>query len=116
MTEYGNFRFNLGPGEDKKYHKITAVGMRNVTAGFGKYNLEEIGQEFRVTVNPTEMDYILPETVGGTKVHLLLVIKNTRIQPVLIRVLPSGVGVYASLFKDVWDSRIIFAGPNKVFT
>ena len=49
MMEYGNFRFNLGPGEDKKYHKITAVGMRNVTAGFGKYNLEEIGQEFRVT-------------------------------------------------------------------
>ena len=35
MTEYGNFRFNLGPGEDEKYHKITAVGMRNVTAGLG---------------------------------------------------------------------------------
>ena len=34
MTEYGSFRFNLGPGEDKNYHKITAVGMRNVTAGF----------------------------------------------------------------------------------
>ena len=50
------------------------------------------------------------------KVHLLLRIKNTRIQPVLIRVLPSGVGVYLSPFKDVWGSRIIFAGPNKVFT
>ena len=45
MTEHGNFRFNLGPGEDKNYHEITAVGMRNVTAGSGKYNLEEIGQE-----------------------------------------------------------------------
>ena len=43
MTEYGNFRFNLGPGEDKIYHEITAVGMRNVTCGFGKYELEEIG-------------------------------------------------------------------------
>ena len=47
MTVYSNFRFNLGPGEDKSYHKITAFGMRNVTAGFGKYNLEEIGQKFR---------------------------------------------------------------------
>ena len=62
------------------------------------------------------MEYILPETLRGTKVHLLLGIKNTRIQPVLIRVLPSGVGVYLSPFKDVWGSRIIFAGQNKVFT
>ena len=30
--------------------------------------------------------------------------------------LPSGVGVYLSLFKDVRGSRIIFAGPNKTFT
>ena len=36
VMEYGNFRFNLGPGDDKMYHEITAVGMRNVTAGFGK--------------------------------------------------------------------------------
>ena len=49
--------------------------MRNVSAGFGKYDLEEIGQEFRATPISTEMDYVLPETVGGTKVHLLLGIK-----------------------------------------
>ena len=79
MTEYGNFRFNLGPGEDKNYYEITAVGMRNVTAGFGKYDLEERGQEFRSSANPTEMSYILPKTVGGTKVHLLLGVKNPRI-------------------------------------
>ena len=82
VTEYGNFRFNFGPGEDRMYHEITAVGMRNVMAGFGKYELEEIGQEFKSTANSTEKNYILPRTVGGTKVHLL------------IRVLPSGVGVY----------------------
>ena len=28
VTEYGSFRFNLGPGEGRKYH--------NITAGFGK--------------------------------------------------------------------------------
>ena len=41
-TEYGSFRFHLGPGEEGKYHKITAVGMDNVTSGFGEYNLEVI--------------------------------------------------------------------------
>ena len=48
--------------------------------------------------------------------HLLLGIRNTKIQPVLIKVLPSGVGVYLSPFKDMEGSRIIYAGPSKCFT
>ena len=63
-----------------------------------------------------EKENILPKTVGGSKVHLLLGIKNTKIQPVLIKVLPSGVGVYLSPFKDVDGSRIIYAEPSKCFT
>ena len=63
-----------------------------------------------------EKEYILPKTVGGTKVHLLLGVKNTRIQPILLRVLSLGIGVYLSPFKDVGGSRIIFAGPSKFFT
>ena len=30
-SEFGKFRFNLGPGEDEKYHEITTVGMKDVT-------------------------------------------------------------------------------------
>ena len=116
VTEYGSFRFDLGPGEDGKYHKITAVGMDKVTAGFGEYNLKGVAQEFKATATILEMEYVLPEKVGVTKVHLLLCIKNTRIQPVLIKFLPSGVGVYLSPFKDVWGSRIKLAGPTKIFT
>ena len=44
-TEYGSFRFNLGPGEDGKYHEITAIGME-VTSGFGKYDLQEVIKEY----------------------------------------------------------------------
>ena len=76
MTEYGNFSFNLGPGEDKMYHVIAAVGKRNVRASFGKYELEDIGQEFKSTTNSSEKNYILPKTVGGTKVYLLGVKKH----------------------------------------
>ena len=61
----------------------------------------------------SEKENILPKTVEGSKVHLLLNIKNTKIQLVLIKVLPSGVGVYLSPFKDVDVSRIIYAGPSK---
>ena len=71
VTEYGNFRFNLGPGEDQIYREMT-----NVTAEFGQYELGEIGEKFRSIANITEKNYILPKTVGGAKVHLLLRVKN----------------------------------------
>ena len=115
-SEFGKFRFNLGPGEDDKYHEITAVGMNEVTTEFHRYDLEEINQEYLKHASDGEKENILPKTVGGSKVHLLLDIKNTKIQPVLIKVLPSGVGVYLSPFKNVDRSRIIYAGPSKCFT
>ena len=52
-----------------------------------QHELEEIGQEFKSTANSTEKNNILSKTLGGTKVHLLLGVKNTRIKPVIIRVL-----------------------------
>ena len=59
---------------------------------------------------------IVPPKVGGSRVHLLLGIKNTSLDPVLIKILPSGVAVYLSPFKDIYGSRLIFAGPHKSFT
>ena len=37
-------------------------------------------------------------------------------KPVLVKVLPSGIAVYLSTFKDIYGSRMIFAGPHKSFT
>ena len=85
--------------------------MKNVTTEFAEYGLEEIGEEFISTATESEKEYILPKTVGGTKVHLPLGVKKTRIQ-----ILPSGVGVYLIPFKDVEGSSIIFLGLNKMFT
>ena len=62
-----------------------------------------------------ENDHILPQKVGGSKVHLLQWIKNTNLDPVLIKVLPSGIAVYMSPFKDIYGSRLIFAGPHRSF-
>ena len=65
-SEFGKFRFNLGPGEDDKYHEITAVGMKDVTAEFGKYDLEEMNQEYLINASGGEKEYVLPKTVGGS--------------------------------------------------
>ena len=58
----------------------------------------------------------LPKYVGGSDAHLLIGIKNTNLDPVWIKTLPSGVAVYRSVFRDIWGSNLIFAGPHKTFT
>ena len=47
---------------------------------------------------------------------MLIGIKNNHLNPTLVTVLPSGVGVYKSPFKDIFGSRIIYAGPHHVFS
>ena len=113
---HGTFRFNLGPGENGEFHEVVCVGMNDVTAGFGSYDLSEISEEYRNHAEGAEKDVVLPERVGGSRVHLLLGIKNTNLDPVLVKVLQSGIAVYRSPFKDIYGSRMIFAGPHKSFT
>ena len=114
-SDHGTFRFNLGPGDNDEYHEIVCIGMNDVTAGFGSYSLSEITREYREHAEPDEKNEVLPEKVGGSKVQLLLGIKNTKLDPVLLKILPSGVAVYRSPFKDVFGSRVIFRGPHKSF-
>ena len=115
-SNHGTFRFNLGPRDNGEFHEVVCVGMSDVTAGFGSYDLSEISEEYRDQAGPEERNIILPERVGGSKVQLLLGIKNTKLDPVLVKILPSGVAVYRSPFKDVYGSRMIFAGPHKSLT
>ena len=114
-SNHGTFRFNLGPGDKGEFHEVVCVGMNDVTAGFDSYDLPEIAEEYKNQAEGAEKDIVLPERVGGSRVHLLLGIKNTNLDPVLVKVLPSGIAVYLSPFKDIYGSRMIFAGPHKSF-
>ena len=117
-TAYGSYRFNLGPGAGGEYNEISCVGMDSVTSKFNKYDLSEICSEYISQSDPNHSVPPLPKYVGGSEVHLLLRIKNTNLDPVWIKTLPSGVTVYQSVFKDIWVSNLIFAGPHshKSFT
>ena len=106
-SNHGTFRFNLGPGDNDEYHEIVFIGMNDVTAGFESYDLSKISREYREHAEPSEKDEVLPEKEGGSKVQLLLGIKNTKLDPVLLKILPSGVAVYRSPFKDVFESKLI---------
>ena len=116
-TDYaGNYRFYLGPGVGGEYHKLYCLGMDSVMAKFNKSNLSEIRSEFLSLLDPTQPVPPLPKYVRGSDSHLLIGIKNTSLNPVWIKTLPSGVAVYRSAFRDIWGSNIIFAGPHKTFT
>ena len=115
-TEHGVYRFNLGPTVKDEYLEINCIGIDSITTKFKKYDLSHIRSEYlnhNNLPNPTEA---LPEYSGGTDVDLLLGMKNINVQPTLLQVLPSGIGVYRSVFKDIWGSQIIFAGPHTSFT
>ena len=116
QTDYGHFSFNLGPTESDEFHELQCVGMSSVTNSFTKYDLSGISNEYRKALKPGEIAEKLPEYAAGTEVKLLIGIKNTYLDPTLIKILPSGVGVYKSPFKDIFGSRIIFAGPHSCFT
>ena len=112
-TEYGTYRFALGPTEKGEFHEIVCQGMDSVTSNFRKQDLQEISNEYKQHVSKTDT---LPLYTAGSEVHLLLGIKNTHLDPVLVTILPSGVGVYRSPFEDIWGSRLIFAGPHASFS
>ena len=91
--------------------------MSEVTTKFPKYDLAEICNKFMENAdNEEDLSTILPSFAGGSRVHLLVWIKNNNLHPTLLKVLPSGRGVFQSPFKDIFGSRIVFAGPHKSFT
>ena len=53
--------------------------------------------------------------MGGSPVQILIGIKSTRLSPKLIHSLPSGLGIYKSVFYDVNQSNNCFGGPHPIF-
>ena len=60
-------------------------------------------------------DASLPEYTGGGQVGLLVGLQDISLDPVLIGILPFGLGVYQCPFVDVWGSSLAFAGPHPSF-
>ena len=115
-TEYGQYKFSLGPSPENEFHTLTCLGMDSVTNEFCKYDLSEIVHEFRSKSTKSDKYAPLPPYAAGTSIKLLIGIKNNKLDPTLVVVLPSGIGVYKSPFVDIFGSNIIFARPHTAFT
>lgn len=115
-TDYGRYSVYLGPTPVGKYHQITAQGISHVTEPFPHYDLAEVNKELKNSGYLPKKGLTLPKYIGGQRVNLLVGIKDTELEPQCLFQLPSGIGVYKSLFTDKFNSNICFGGPHNIFT
>ena len=110
------YQFNLGHRANGEFFKMNCIGMESVTTKFNVYDLLVNRNEYRESLAPGQKEFILPSKICGSRVHLLIGIKNANLNPVLEKVLVSGVAVFISPFRDIYMSNKILAGLHKTFT
>ena len=104
-TEYGKYLLTLG-SEETGWHRLTCHGITQVTVDFPKYDLSHINQEIENLDDPKIPSGPLPPSFGGSQVRLLIGIQNVELDPILLGILPSGLGIYQSPFTDIHGSNI----------
>ena len=110
-AQFGSYKTQLSNSGRKR--ELICQGIQEITGQFKKYPLQEVHQEFRDA--KLGFDTPLPEYTGGGQVSQLVGLQDISLDPVLIGILPSGLGVYQCPFVDVWGSSIAFAGPHPSF-
>jgi hypothetical protein len=90
--------------------------MSSVAGPFPKHDLSKVNEELRNhdMYGHYVANDILPDYVGGSKVHLLLGITLTA-QPTHLFTLESGISVFRSPFKDIFGSDICYGGSHESF-
>ncbi len=114
-TEYGTYQMYLGPTTEGKYIELIAQGITAVTTTIPSYNLDDVNKETLETTDiPLETQ--LPQYIGGSRIGLLIGLKNPDLEPVCVFTLPSGIGLYKSPFKDMFGSYYCYGGPHSLFS
>ena len=112
-TNYGKYTIILGPDAFGECHELDMQGIKTITNPLPEVNLTQLWDEANTVLHKKRQ---LPPKVGGSPVQILIGIKSTRLSPKLIHSLPSGLGIYESVFYDVNQSNICFGGPHPIFT
>ena len=114
-TKYGVYRAEIGPSIIGENMYIDCQGVNAIAGSLRKQSLKEVNRELRGT-GFLDQNTPLPRHTAGGIVGVLVGIQDVQLDPVLIAVLPSGIGVYRCPFIDIWGSQIAFAGPHPSFT
>ena len=113
-TEFGVFRFFLGPTPDGSHRELVCQGIQCVTDPIAFKDLAPANDELK-QLDPSFNGTTLPPTAGGSRARLLIGIRDPEIHPVPILTLPSGLGLFKSKFKDMHGSYYCYGGPHSSF-
>ena len=91
-------------------------GMENVAGQMEKLAFTNVNEEVRKARIDDIQDKILPKYHGGPRVHIIVGMKSIRLQPKLIQVLESGLGIFISPFQDQFGSDVCYGGPHESFS
>ncbi len=94
-------------------HNVKCQVVDQITGTFPTFMLDNIITEARATIGA---HHVFPQEIGGAPVKLLIGIRSTQLAPVLKFTLPSGLCVYESKFRNVYEATLCFGGPHEVFT
>ena len=114
-TKYGVYRAEIGPSITGENRYIDCQGVNSIADSLRKQSLKEVNKELKGT-GLIDRKTALPKHAAGGTVGVLVGIQDVQLDPVLIAVLLSGIGVYRCPFIDIWGSQIAFAGPHPSFT
>ena len=111
----GVYRAVLGPSITGEDRYLDCQGVNSIVGSLRKQSLKEVNKELKRS-GLIDQHTPLPKYTAGGSVGVLVGIQDVQLDPILIVVLPFGIGVYRCPFVDAWGSQIAFAGPHLSFT
>lgn len=117
--ETGDERFWLVLADGSTKATLTGLHMPNITTPFPTWDLQEAWDEIQssyVADSPKgEPLPLVPTSVGGVAVDIMLGIRYHIYFPTLMYTLPSGLGIYKSKFASGCGKLGILGGPHKAW-
>ena len=98
---------------------LTGICIKSITSTFPTYPLTEVMTDIQNSFNSSghaEVALPKPSSSVGGEIHLMLGVKYLRYHPRLIYQLPSGLGIYESVFVNADGGRGVIGGPHHIFT
>ena len=116
-TKYkcGVYNAVLGPSITGENRYLDCQGVNTIAGSLRKQSLKEVNKELR-SFGLVDQHTPLPRYAAGGSVGVLMGKQDIQLDPVLIAVLPSGIGVYRCPFVDMWGSQIAYPGPHPSFS
>ena len=117
MTTHGEYSVRL-PMFNGEEALVSGICMESITETFPQYPLTDVMKDIQQAYTTSGSTSMLPKpaaTVGGD-VHLMIGMKFIRYHPKLIYQLPSGLGIYESVFNNADGGRGVIGGPHEIFT